>query len=685
MRHNNRCLAIIFFTFFILMVVFESNAQATVLDEINRDYRSNLLTLDQYILKKAQAVFSPEKPLRKHRGLSPGHPIYRKCGTPIILEIRRVWKQLRKSTQDQLKWIFLRPTDTGGGYDNETHTLPTLWETEHFTFHYTTGSDGGSDSDAPVLTDTDDHGQGTETFNDNNAPDFIENFGVYFEDTYTEEVTNRGYNTFPNDSALLDDSKNRNPDGNKYDVFVYSIGDGLYGTTNPEEYPKSTSYSYIDVNNSYDWAPYNDDPDEIAKGAMKVTAAHEFFHAIQFTYDTKEDSWWMEATSTYMEDEVYPDTNDLHNYMPSWFEQCDVGLKKTDGSHEYGSFIFATRLSEVFGDDIIRQIWVEMMGAAGLTAISNALDQNGSSLAKEFHDFTQANFFLKDSYSDGASYKSALTGTTTYTGVWQEYQYNETTHGVPWVIDNLILSNTSDAKIDKWATDYVTISMNGQTANYTIWFDGLDENTAYDVSLVTKSGTTITSKDFTLASKGSLDLAYSSSYDSVVVIIRNAGNTDSADPAWRMALTTPLEVSITASASVSSAGLDFDFSASVSGGISPFSYSWDFGDGNTSTKENPTHSFTNAGIYRALLTVTDSWGGEKISDIKEVTVTGSTSGGGNVSNVTEGTVTDSTSGGGDGDGGCAMTGPRRDARDVSLLWIGVLAIALFLRRKMRDR
>ncbi|MDQ7053070.1 MAG: fibronectin type III domain-containing protein [candidate division KSB1 bacterium] len=34
-------------------------------------------------------------------------------------------------------------------------------------------------------------------------------------------------------------------------------------------------------------------------------------------------------------------------------------------------------------------------------------------------------------------------------------------------------------------------------------------------------------------------------------------------------------------------------------------YSWDFGDGNTSDKKNPTHTYTNPGTYTAVLTVTD--------------------------------------------------------------------------------
>ncbi|NDV17300.1 PKD domain-containing protein, partial [Muricauda sp. TY007] len=48
------------------------------------------------------------------------------------------------------------------------------------------------------------------------------------------------------------------------------------------------------------------------------------------------------------------------------------------------------------------------------------------------------------------------------------------------------------------------------------------------------------------------------------------------------------------------------------------SYSWDFGDSNSSTEPDPTHLYTTAGIYTAVLTVTDI---EGLTDTAEVTIT----------------------------------------------------------------
>ncbi len=42
------------------------------------------------------------------------------------------------------------------------------------------------------------------------------------------------------------------------------------------------------------------------------------------------------------------------------------------------------------------------------------------------------------------------------------------------------------------------------------------------------------------------------------------------------------------------------------GGTPGYSYSWSFGDRGTSTLENPTHSYSEAGTYTVSLTVKDA-------------------------------------------------------------------------------
>jgi hypothetical protein len=46
----------------------------------------------------------------------------------------------------------------------------------------------------------------------------------------------------------------------------------------------------------------------------------------------------------------------------------------------------------------------------------------------------------------------------------------------------------------------------------------------------------------------------------------------------------------------------------IAGGFAPYSYEWDFGDGDISTDEIPTHAYKAAGSYTVSLTVTDDRG-----------------------------------------------------------------------------
>jgi len=52
--------------------------------------------------------------------------------------------------------------------------------------------------------------------------------------------------------------------------------------------------------------------------------------------------------------------------------------------------------------------------------------------------------------------------------------------------------------------------------------------------------------------------------------------------------------------------LDVTFTDTSTG--SPTSWAWDFGDGGTSTSQNPSHDFTSVGVYTVTLTATNSLG-----------------------------------------------------------------------------
>lgn len=86
----------------------------------------------------------------------------------------------------------------------------------------------------------------------------------------------------------------------------------------------------------------------------------------------------------------------------------------------------------------------------------------------------------------------------------------------------------------------------------------------------------------------------------------------------------PTDQALGASASGSPASgqapLTVNFSGRATGGVSPYTYSWNFGDGQSSTSQNPSHTYTLTDSYVATLTVKDSQGAQA-SDSMTVSVT----------------------------------------------------------------
>ena len=84
-----------------------------------------------------------------------------------------------------------------------------------------------------------------------------------------------------------------------------------------------------------------------------MTAAHEFFHAVQAAYDWFEDAWFMESTAAWMEDEVYTDINDNLQYLtssPLRHPEVPLDFGNTDDFYLYGAWIWWRFLSEYLGD-----------------------------------------------------------------------------------------------------------------------------------------------------------------------------------------------------------------------------------------------------------------------------------------------------------------------------------------------
>ncbi len=92
---------------------------------------------------------------------------------------------------------------------------------------------------------------------------------------------------------------------------------------------------------------------------------------------------------------------------------------------------------------------------------------------------------------------------------------------------------------------------------------------------------------------------------------------DQASGAAQVQVDADLEpaVEVLADPTAGLAPLAVAFTSRVTGGNPPFSYQWDFGDGGLSDQPDPSHEYTGAGTFQAVLVVTDTDGDTALDSI----------------------------------------------------------------------
>ena len=212
------------------------------------------------------------------------------------------------------------------------------------------------------------------------------------------------------------------------DIYLAQIGNkALYGycTTDAAQVPDhGAAWAYCVLDNDYARTEF---PAHTPIENMQVTAAHEYFHAVQFGYDIGEDPWFMEATATWVEDEVYDRVNDNVGYLA----QGPVGhpgrsLDSSSGGYYYGAWILFRHLTERFRQSeaglpvIVRRMW-RLADAAGddatnlysMEAVERALTEQGSSTGAQLLRMAAANLHPRRWYDEGALYPASRSTTWT--------------------------------------------------------------------------------------------------------------------------------------------------------------------------------------------------------------------------------------------------------------------------------
>ena len=90
---------------------------------------------------------------------------------------------------------------------------------------------------------------------------------------------------------------------------------------------------------------------------------------------------------------------------------------------------------------------------------------------------------------------------------------------------------------------------------------------------------------------------------------------------WAVGVTPGLQAYASGGPLSGNAPLTAYFSGFASGGTAPYTYAWTFGDGGTSSSQNPSHAYSSQGSYAVHLTVTDSASRTASATVINVTVT----------------------------------------------------------------
>ena len=216
----------------------------------------------------------------------------------------------------------------------------------------------------------------------------------------------------------------------KFDVYLKDVGSvGLYGYCAAEtRIQRFLASGYCVLDNDFSTAQFPSSP----KKSLKVTAAHEFFHAVQYAYDAEDDRWLLEATATWMEERVADGANDNRQYLPYGQVKDPYSPLDTYGGgalNQYGNWAFFEFLSKKYGTGIVRQIWSKMAADKkspdlySTQAVVRVLKSKGG-FVKNYAEFAAGNTVPGRTYPEGGRWPSAtlaldatLTTTARSTGI----------------------------------------------------------------------------------------------------------------------------------------------------------------------------------------------------------------------------------------------------------------------------
>lgn len=443
----------VFGVFFFFFLVFCAVSSGQVFKELDKAYSKGLISADEMILNKFYYMFEPSKVNKSYIKdiLKKG-----KCGTPLIMEYRKLKSSLSKSTQEIIEQ-YLIETDATTDY---------ISSDEHFKLSYTkTGVNA-----VPSADD-----------DENGVPDYVEWIADYLETSWDVEITQCGFKG-PYDTQ---------GDG-YYNVSFQSMS--YYGYTITSGVDGDEGTRIVLHNNYLDFQP-NQDPEGTQKGAAKVTCAHEFKHASQYKHSGWSEGDWVELDAAWAEEIVFDYVNDtMLNFTGTGdpFSSPHLALD-AGGTGYYEDYFWQDYLHQKFDNNsytsapIILAFWQRRethQSENVLVTYDNVLQQFGSFLGDAFTEYITWNFYTGSRAISGFGYDEAsIVG-------FPEAVLNITHSSYP--VDG------SGSDIDHLACQFNRLNPGGQSA-LTSSYNGMD-NTKMNAVVTWTDGSSVTWEKISLNS-----------------------------------------------------------------------------------------------------------------------------------------------------------------------------------------
>ncbi len=315
-RHINRHLtrlAPFFFPLFCFPGFLQGKTRGIIIENAHPSRKYSTAELRQF--EARMTSFLESRRSRRHRHRAYMKPVHRPSEQSLLF-LAKEWDHLSPEFRtlykeaSRLPDSFKRFESPGG----------------HFEILYTTTGINGVDP-------ADTYGYGTTDWrkrreDPNGVPDYVDETAFALDSSWSMEIDRFGFVAPPIHKTELYTS-------DRYKVVIESQEESYYALTYLHDRVEQRGFkSSISLRNSWEGSEWSDlgyDKDPIS--GIRVTCAHEFFHAIQYgmSWDVQSDIFldhfpysWTEGAAVSMEELAFDSIDDYHQYASSYFNKPEA-------------------------------------------------------------------------------------------------------------------------------------------------------------------------------------------------------------------------------------------------------------------------------------------------------------------------------------------------------------------------